>query len=71
MKSRAIVMRRFGGPDALVLEDVELPALRAGEVRVRALASAVTVTVPLPPGASQKPRMTFMPFVTAASMAPV
>jgi NADPH:quinone reductase-like Zn-dependent oxidoreductase len=41
MKSRAVVMRRFGGPEVLVLEEVELPALRAGEIRLRALASAV------------------------------
>jgi len=41
MKSRAIVMRRTGGPEVLELEEVELSPLRAGEVRIRALASAV------------------------------
>jgi NADPH:quinone reductase len=40
-KSRAIVMRQTGGPDVLVLEDRELLPLRDGEIRLRALASAV------------------------------
>jgi NADPH:quinone reductase len=38
---RAIAMRRSGGPEVLVLEDVTLAPLAAGEVRLRALASAV------------------------------
>jgi len=41
MNSRGVVMRRFGGPEVLVLEELELAPLRAGEIRVRALASAV------------------------------
>jgi NADPH2:quinone reductase len=41
VKARAIVMRRTGGPDVLVEEEVELAPIRAGEIRVRALASAV------------------------------
>jgi NADPH2:quinone reductase len=41
MRSRAIVMRRTGPPEVLALEDVELPPLGAGEVRLRSLASAV------------------------------
>ena len=41
MKSRAIVMRRTGGPDVLTLEEIELRPLAPGEVRLRALASAV------------------------------
>ncbi|HEY8077343.1 MAG TPA: zinc-binding alcohol dehydrogenase family protein [Labilithrix sp.] len=41
MRSRAVVMRRTGPPEVLAIEDVELAPLRAGEVRVRALASAV------------------------------
>jgi NADPH:quinone reductase len=41
MKSRAVVMRRTGGPDVLEIEEVELPPLRSGEIRLRALASAV------------------------------
>src|SRR2546423_5165778 len=39
--SRAIVMRRTGPPDVLAIEDVALAPLAAGEVRLRALASAV------------------------------
>ena len=39
--SRAIVMRRTGGPEVLAVEDVPLAPLRAGEVRLRTLASAV------------------------------
>jgi NADPH2:quinone reductase len=34
-------MRSTGEPSVLVLEDVELPPLRAGEIRIRSLASAV------------------------------
>jgi NADPH2:quinone reductase len=41
MKSRAIVMRKTGEPDVLREEEVELRPLRRGEVRLRALASAV------------------------------
>jgi NADPH2:quinone reductase len=41
MRSRAVVMRTTGGPDVLALEEIELPQLRDGELRVRALASAV------------------------------
>jgi NADPH:quinone reductase len=37
----AIVMRHYGGPDVLKLEDVALPPLRPDEVRIRSLASAV------------------------------
>jgi len=39
--SRAIVMRSLGAPDVLRMEDVHLAPLRPGEVRLRALASAV------------------------------
>ena len=38
----AIVMRRYGGPEVLHVERVRLPALLPGEIRVRAIASAVT-----------------------------
>ncbi|MHB9003056.1 MAG: quinone oxidoreductase family protein [Coriobacteriia bacterium] len=41
MKAKAIVMRGTGDPTVLRLEDVELPELRDGEVRIRSLASAV------------------------------
>ena len=41
MKSRAVVMRRNGGPEVLAIEEVDLPPLRRGEIRLRALASAV------------------------------
>lgn len=41
MSSRAIVMRNVGGPEVLAVEDVPLLPLRDGEVRLRALASAV------------------------------
>jgi NADPH2:quinone reductase len=41
MKSRAVVMRRTGPPDVLTLENVDLAPLRSGEIRLRALASAV------------------------------
>ena len=37
----AIVMRRYGGPEVLHVERVRLPALLSGEIRVRAIASAV------------------------------
>jgi NADPH:quinone reductase-like Zn-dependent oxidoreductase len=37
----AIVMRRYGGPEVLQIERVRLPALSSGEIRVRAIASAV------------------------------
>src|SRR5436190_9540501 len=41
MKSRAVVMRKTGAPSVLAIEEVEARALRDGEVRIRALASAV------------------------------
>jgi NADPH2:quinone reductase len=41
MKSHAVVMRRTGPPEVLVVEERELPGLRQGEVRLRSLASAV------------------------------
>ncbi len=41
MRSRAVVMRRTGGPEVLEIEQVELSPLREGEIRIRALASAV------------------------------
>ena len=41
MQGRAIVMRGYGGPHVLGLEEVELPELGADDVRIRALASAV------------------------------
>lgn len=41
MKSRAVVMRALGGPEVLQVEEVALAPLRAGELRIRSLASAV------------------------------
>jgi len=41
MRSQAIVMRRTGPPEVLALEPVDLPPLAPGDVRIRALASAV------------------------------
>src|SRR5581483_9550172 len=41
MKSRAVVMRRVGSPDVLAIEEIDLRPLQRGEVRIRALASAV------------------------------
>jgi NADPH2:quinone reductase len=41
MKSRAVVMRRTGPPEVLTVEEIDLPPLGAGEIRLRALASAV------------------------------
>jgi NADPH2:quinone reductase len=41
MRSRAVVMRKTGGPDVLAIEEVEAQPLRHGEVRIRTLASAV------------------------------
>jgi len=38
---RAIVMRSCGGPEVLRLEDIELPPLAAGDVRIRMIAAAV------------------------------
>jgi hypothetical protein len=38
---KAIVMRRYGPPAVLGVERVTLPALGAGELRVRSLASAI------------------------------
>jgi NADPH2:quinone reductase len=40
-KSRAVVMRRTGPPEVLAVEELTLPPLARGEVRLRALASAV------------------------------
>lgn len=40
-KSRAIVMRRTGPPEVLAIEEVALAPLNRGEVRLRALASAI------------------------------
>lgn len=41
MKSHAIVMRKTGGPEVLLLEEVNLAPLQSGEIRIRSLASAV------------------------------
>jgi NADPH2:quinone reductase len=41
MRSRAVVMRNIGPPEVLALEEIELPSLREGDIRIRALASAV------------------------------
>lgn len=41
VRSRAVVMRTTGPPEVLVLEEIELPPLGPGDVRVRTLASAV------------------------------
>src|SRR3954454_16330583 len=41
MRARAVVMRRTGPAEVLAVEDVDLLPLRPGEVRLRALASAV------------------------------
>src|SRR3954452_3389982 len=38
---RAVVIRRFGGPDALEVLDVPVPEPRRGQVRVRVQAAAV------------------------------
>jgi NADPH:quinone reductase len=38
---QAVVMRSYGGPDVLGVEDVALLALKAGEIRVRSIASAI------------------------------
>ncbi|WP_437683436.1 quinone oxidoreductase family protein [Sorangium sp. So ce131] len=40
-KSRAIVMRRTGPPEVLAVEEIALAPLARGEVRLRALASAI------------------------------
>ncbi|HMK79077.1 MAG TPA: zinc-binding alcohol dehydrogenase family protein [Xanthobacteraceae bacterium] len=39
--SEAVVMRAYGGPDVLAIEDVVLGALKPDEVRVRMIAAAV------------------------------
>jgi NAD(P)-dependent dehydrogenase (short-subunit alcohol dehydrogenase family) len=39
--ARACRVHRFGSPDAIAVEDVEVPALGAGEVRVRVRAAGV------------------------------
>jgi NADPH:quinone reductase-like Zn-dependent oxidoreductase len=38
---QAVVMRRYGGPEVLTVEDVALVPLKPDEIRVRAIASAV------------------------------
>src|SRR5258708_2994200 len=38
---QAVVMRSYGGPDVLRVEDVALLALKADEIRVRSIASAI------------------------------
>jgi NADPH2:quinone reductase len=40
-RSAAIVMRQYGGPDVLRLEDVPLALLQPDEIRIRTIASAV------------------------------
>jgi len=39
--ARAVVMRAFGGPEVLRVEDVEPPALAPGDVRIRTVAAAI------------------------------
>src|SRR5215216_945503 len=41
MSSHAVVMRSFGEPGVLSFEELELPPLQAGELRIRSLACAV------------------------------
>jgi NADPH2:quinone reductase len=41
MKSRAIVMRKTGGPEVLQAEEIELAPIRSGEIRLQSLASAI------------------------------
>ena len=38
---QAVVMRRYGGPEVLTVEDVALAPLKPDEIRVRAVVSAV------------------------------
>ncbi|MEP7156011.1 MAG: NADPH:quinone oxidoreductase family protein [Betaproteobacteria bacterium] len=38
---KAVVCRQWGGPETLVIEDIELPAPKAGEVRIRVRAAGV------------------------------
>src|SRR5262245_41055055 len=38
---RAVVMRAFGGPDVLRVEQVEPPALAPGDIRIRTIAAAI------------------------------
>jgi len=38
---RAVVMRAFGGPEVLRVEDIALPPLPPGDVRIRMLAAAI------------------------------
>src|SRR5215217_2176582 len=60
---KAITLPRFGGPEALVLADVESPAPRRGEVLVRVAAAGVNRAdllqrqghYPVPPGVSDIP----------------
>ena len=60
---KAITLPQFGGPEALVLADVETPTPRAGEVLVRVAAAGVNRAdllqrqghYPPPPGASDVP----------------
>ncbi len=39
--ARAVVLRAFGGPEVLRIEDVELPPLAPGDIRIRTIAAAV------------------------------
>src|SRR5689334_7094869 len=39
--SRAVVMRAFGGPGVLQVEDIELTRLAAGDIRIRMEAAAI------------------------------
>jgi putative PIG3 family NAD(P)H quinone oxidoreductase len=60
---KAITVPRFGGPEALVLDEVDLPVPRAGEVLVRVAAAGVNRAdllqreghYPPPPGESDVP----------------
>src|SRR5260370_35124417 len=42
----AIVMRQYGGPDVVRLEDVPLVVLEPDEIRIRSIASAVNHSDP-------------------------
>jgi NADPH:quinone reductase len=39
--ARAVVMRALGGPEVLRVEDVELPPLAPGDIRIRTIAAAI------------------------------
>lgn len=67
--TKAIVIHKFGGPDELRWEDVEVPDLQPHEVRLRHLAVGMNMMeIGLRIGAYPGPELPFIPGVEAAAV---